>query len=189
MKLSLFIFLFPILSFSQHTERFKELTKDVKKDMTKMDTLYFGNGNIEYTIEIVGYVHNGEEVKTQTGKTVLYYKSGIVAREDLQDDFGNWLTSKYYNRSGVLTEEWITTEIDTRAKNLDEFFKSVYHIDFKRIIKHYRFSKKTNELYPYKIEYLTLINNIYGRKVEFLYENGQIRRMKKLKEKARKNVW
>lgn len=116
-----------------------------------------------------------------------FYANGILARNDMQDKFGHWIWSKYYNRKGVLTKEWITTKIDTSAKTLADFFASRSHIDFERTIKHYRFSKKTNGIYTHKIEYLTSLNGIEGGKVDYLNEDGKVIRTKLLKEK--KTVW
>ncbi|WP_339714571.1 hypothetical protein [uncultured Kriegella sp.] len=189
MKFILPLFIITINCYSQHTERFNELVKTIKKDSVKQDSLFFKNGDIEFLAEKSFYTFNEEAVMTYSGETKTYYASGIVARHDMQDDFGHWIWSKYYNRKGILTKEWITTEIDTRAKNIEEFFKSRFHIDFKRTIKHYKYSKKTDGRYPCKIEYLTSTDNIDGGKIEFLNANGDVKRTKILKNKVVKNVW
>ncbi|WP_405396664.1 hypothetical protein [Maribacter sp. Asnod2-G09] len=189
MKTFILFFLTSVVCLSQHTEKFKELTDVIKKDSIRKDTTYYGNGKIHYLNETSFYSEKDFDLKGFTGQSKLFYRSGVLAREDIRDNFGLWLTSKYYNRKGILTKEWITTELDTSAKNLDDFFSSSNHIDVRRTIKHYKFSKKNNAFYAYKIEYLTVISNIDGGKIDFLNEDGKIIRTKKLKEKPHKNMW
>lgn len=185
MKLLLPFILITLNCFSQHTERFKKLVKNIERDSVRMDTIHFKNGNTDYIVEQSFYTFNDTIVKTYSGESKVFYASGIIARNDMQDKFGHWIWSKYYNRKGVLTKEWITTKIDTRAKTLEDFFTSRNHIDFERIIKHYRFSKKVNGIYVHKIEYLTSLNGIGGGKVEYLNDDGKIIRTKKLKERRK----
>lgn len=104
----------------------------------------------------------------------------------MQDKFGHWLWSKYFDRKGILTKEWIVTKIDSRASSLKDFFSSRNHIDSEKMIKHYRLSKKSNELYTYKIEYLSTIDGIDGGKIDFLNESGKIIRTKILRKKNHK---
>jgi hypothetical protein len=188
MKFLLPILLVTLKCFSQHTERFQELIKLIERDSIQMDTLFSKNGNIDFVGEQSFYTFNNTVVKTSSGESKIFYASGTIARNDMQDKFGHWIWSKYYNRKGVLTKEWITTKIDTRAETLKDFFASRNHIDFERTIKHYRFSKSKNGLYAYKIEYLTLLNGMGSGKVEYLNEDGKVTRTKMLKEKN-KNVW
>lgn len=189
MKFILPAILITLNCFSQHTDRFQELVKTIERDSVVKDTLFFKNGDIDFLGEQSFYTFNDTIVKTYSGESKIFYASGITARNDMQDEFGHWIWSKYYNRKGGLTKEWITTKIDTRAETLEDFFTSRSHIDFERTIKHYRFSKKTNGLYAYKIQYLTSLNGIGGGKVEYLNEDGKVIRTKLLKEKKYKNVW
>lgn len=165
------------------------MTNSIKKDSIQKDTTFYGNGQIHYQYETSFYSDLDFDLKAFTGESKLYYRNGVLARYDVRDDFGLWLISKYYDRKGNLTQEWLTTELDTSSKNLEEFLSSPKHIDVQRTIKHYKFSKKANGLFPYKIEYLTIIDNIDGGKVDFLNEKGEITRTKKLKEKEHKNMW
>ena len=189
MKFFLPILLITFNCFSQHTERFQELIKTVERDSVVKDTIFFKNGNIEFIGEKSFYTSNDIIVETYSGESKIYYANGIIARNDMQDRFGHWLWSKYYNRRGVLTKEWIITKIDTRAKSLKDFFVSRNHIDSEKTIRHFRNSKKTNELYAFKIEYLTSLNGIGGGKVEYQNEDEKVIRTKILKEKKYKNVW
>lgn len=185
MKIILPILLLSISCYSQHTERFQNLAKSIELDSVLRDTVYSRNGSIKSLYEQSFYTFDDIIVSTFTGESKVYHSNGNVARHDMQDPFGNWLWSKYYNKNGVLTKEWITTEIDTRAKSIEQFFSSHEHIDFKRTIKHYRISKMSDQLYTHKIEYLVLSDNIGGGKVEHFAENGQLKRIRTIKNKKR----
>ncbi|MEM8763469.1 MAG: hypothetical protein AAGD88_06645 [Bacteroidota bacterium] len=186
MKYILLILLFAINGYSQHTERLKVLVENVERDSVQKDTSFLKNGNINYLEEKSFYTFEDIIIETYSGETKVFYTNGITARHDMQDEFGHWLWSKYYNRKGILTKEWVVTKIDTRAKSLKDFFSSRNHLDSEKMIKHYHYSKKSDELYTYKIEYLTSIDGVNGGKVDFLNEKGQILRTKILKQRKPK---
>lgn len=101
---------------------------------------------------------------------------------------------KFYNKSKKLTEEWITTEIDNRAKSLKEYFKNRTSEgfslgDIKKTINYYKHSKKTKKRYLFKQEYIEYINGILKETRNIIDQNGKITKTKILKPREPKNVW
>ena len=119
--------------------------KTVKTDSVQKDTSLLKNGKISYIAERSFYTFDDIIIETYSGETKLFHSNGFTARHDMQDRFGHWLWSKYYNRKGILTKEWIVTKIDSRASSLKDFFSTRNHIDTEKMIKHYRYSRKRNE--------------------------------------------
>jgi antitoxin component YwqK of YwqJK toxin-antitoxin module len=138
------------LSNAQHTDRFKKIVSELEKIESKPDTIFYRNGKIWWISTITTYKYNSETYSTYSGKQTQYYKNGKIASELLLGNYGNILSWKSFDREGNNTSESITTEIDSNAKNLTEFFKNDDHIIFKRIIKKYKCSSKLGVYYLFK---------------------------------------
>ncbi|MFD0964700.1 hypothetical protein [Pseudofulvibacter geojedonensis] len=153
------------------------------------DTTYYRNGQVKFLSERTTYKYNNQEFTNWTGKSILYYKNGVIARVTVQNDYGNFLNEKFYDRNGNLIEEWITTELDSRANNLNEYFSNKSLGDIKKIINYYKYSKKLSKYYIYKQEYIELFNGIVKEKRNTLNLNGEIIKTKNLKPRKEKNLW
>ncbi len=81
---------------------------------------------------------------------IHYYKSGQIASESFLDKYGNILSWNAFDRNGNKTRESVTTEIDSDAKNINEFFDSPADIKFKRYNRLYKCSGKLGNCYLYK---------------------------------------
>ena len=176
-----FILIFIVFSVhlqAQQTEKYLELLKGLEKLEVTRDTTKYNDGQIARTIEQTSYKYKSETYTVLTGKSVGYFKNGIVSNVSLQDDYGSFLSNKFYTKSGELKREWITTEIDANEKSPEEFIKSHGSGNFKRIINFYKYSKKLGKRYTYKKVYRSLTDNIIGGKIEYLDIYGQVKRTK-----------
>ena len=171
--------IFPSYLISQHTERFIELTKVLTKTDTKIESIYYGNGNIYFINEYSTYKYGDSITGNYTGKSYVYYRNGHIANETTQDDYGNYLLVKIYDRKGNLTQERITTEIDNRADNISDYLRNETYGDFKKIINYYKYSRKLKRWYKHKVEYLTLKKRQFTSIKEFLSPTGEIYKTKK----------
>ena len=172
--ISIILFLFSTLVYSQHTQRFKNLTKVLEKTEVKTDTVFYSNVKPKFITVRTKFEYDGGIVKTNIGTTHVFYRNGRIARITQRDEFGNYLNEKLFDRKGNLTEERITTEIDNRAENIEDYLESESFGDFKKTINYYKFSRKTKSWYKYKEEFLNLINRKFEETQKFLNENGQI---------------
>lgn len=146
------IFLFFICNSSnaQHTDKFKKIVSELEEIESKADTIFYRNGKIWWTSTIVTYCYNSEKYSTYTGKQTQYYKNYQIASEIQLDKYGNIISWNSFDRDGNKTSEFVTTEIDSSAKNMMEFFNSDKHISFKRIEKTYKCSYKLQVCYLFK---------------------------------------
>ncbi len=173
----IFLLLIWNLSSSQHSDRFLELVKDLEKVSCKTDTTYYKNGNIWWTMCSTNYIYNSEKYWAKTGKMVQYYKNGQIAHEYCFDNYGNMKTLKVFDRKGNKLEEHVTTEIDSKAKSLNEFFESQDHISDKTYSQFYRCSSKNGIYFLYK-EGLRVNGNRNDVWTTY-FENGEKKKEKK----------
>lgn len=186
MKLSvlIIIFLFSSIVYSQHTHRFLALTKVLKKKESKTDTIFHSNGQPYYIYVRSTYEYDdGKIARNYTGTSYVYSRNGDLSRVTIQDDFGNFINDKFFDRKGKLTKERITTEIDNRAESIEDYLNSKKYGDFKNEINYYKYSRKTKRRYKYKEEFLTLKKSNVIKIRNFLDENGIIIRTKTLNYK------
>ena len=171
----IFLVLISNLCNSQHSERFLELVKDLEQINCKTDTTYYKNGNVWWTTCWTTYEYNSEKHSTRTGQMVQYYKSGQIANEYSLDNYGNIKSMKGFDRKGNKTVESVTTEIDSKAKSMDEFFDSQDHMTFKTYSAIYRCSK-LGTYYLYKEG--QWINRKKNGVWTTYFENGEIKKEK-----------
>lgn len=146
----IFILLICNLSNGQHSDRFKKIVGQLEEIESKPDTTFYGNGKIWWISTITTYKYNSKNYSTHSGKQTQYYKNGQIASEVLLGKYGNVIFWNSYDRKGNKTYECITTEIDSNANNLTEFFESDQHISFKRIEKYYQCSYQLKVCYLFK---------------------------------------
>ncbi|MBP1841724.1 hypothetical protein [Formosa algae] len=172
----IFLVLIWNLCHSQHSERFLELVNDLEEISCKTDTTYYKNGNINWIICWTTYIYNSEEYSTGTGRMIHYYKNGQIASESYLGKYGNTLSWNGFDRNGNKTIESVTTEIDSDAKNLNEFFDSPAETKFKRYNRLYKCSGKLGNCYLYKEG-----KRVNGKKNGIwttYYANGEIKKEK-----------
>lgn len=172
----MFLLLIYNLSYAQHTDRFKKIVSELEEIESKPDTIFYGNGKIWWISTITIYQFNSENYSTHSGKQTQYYKNGQIASEVLLGKYGNTISWNSYDREGNKTSESITTEIDSNANNLTEFFDSDEHISFKRIEKYYKCSYKLQVCYLFKEGQI-----VNGKKVglwKTYNENGDLKKEK-----------
>jgi antitoxin component YwqK of YwqJK toxin-antitoxin module len=165
------------LSNAQQSDRVIEIVKDLKKVESKPDTIFYGNGKIWWKSTLTTYEYNSETFSLYSGEQIQYYKNGKIANESIYDMYANLLSWNGYDRDGNKTIESVTTEIDSNAENLIEFFESEKHITFKREVKYYKCSRKLKICYLYK-EGQTKNGKKSGT-WKFYKENGEIKKEKR----------
>lgn len=109
--------------FAQHTEKFLNLSKQIKFiDSVKIETK-FGNGKLKEVKTIIKYEYDGYHFEFKTGLNSFYFKDGRRYREVKYDLFGNILNDKSFNINGNLYVETNTIEIDTDTKSVIDFLR------------------------------------------------------------------
>ena len=147
---TIFLFLICNLSNAQYSDRFKEIVNELEEIESKPDTIFYRNGKIWWISTITTYKYDSETYSTYSGKQTQYYKNGEIVSALLLGKYGNIISMSSYDREGNKIFESETTEIDSNANNLTEFFDSNEHISFKRIEKYYKCSNKQAEYYLFK---------------------------------------
>lgn len=172
----IFLLLIYNLSNAQHTDKLKKILNELNEIDSKPDTIFYGNGKVWWVGTITTFKYKSKNYSTNSGKLTEYYKNGEIASEVLLGKYGYILSSNSYDRKGNKTHESITTEIDTNAKTLNEFFESEKHISFKRYLKYYKYSYKYGICYLYKEG-----NSVNGKKSglwKTYTENGELKKEK-----------
>jgi len=164
---------------AQQTERFNKLVKELEKVSVKTDTTLYRNGQIKSLNEQTIYTFDNKEYKTWTGEDIFYYKNGKLGRKSVKDDYGNFLNEKFYDRSGNIVEERITTEIDNRATSLIEYLQTCTSYlcllgDNKKTISYYKYSRKSKLRFLYKQESIEQRNGILTQTNNTINEDGKI---------------
>lgn len=148
-KLLLFICL-PFFGFCQYSERFENLTSGLEVINSWQDTLYYKNGNIKEVFMLSTYDINDYRFELVTDSTTIYYKNGNIAYQYFLDKFSNIMKAKLYYNDGTLYEEWETISLDTKAKDVLDFFEKENHLIAIRNFKFYRFDYDKCDVYKFK---------------------------------------
>lgn len=146
----IFLLLIFNLSNAQQSDRVNEIVNELKEVGSKPDTIFYKNGKIWWKSTLTTYEYNSETFTLYTGEQIQYYKNGNIANESIYDKYGNLLSWYGYDRDGNKMIESVTTEIDSNAENLIQFFESEKHITFKREVKYYKCSYKLGNYYLHK---------------------------------------
>lgn len=135
----MFLFICSII-YSQHTERFLNLTNSIKPiDSITINSTY-NNGNIKETGLIKVYQQGDYLYEFYSGKITNYYKNGIVKSIEVYDSFGNLIESQLFDFEGILYCDKKTLKIDTKASSISEFITYDRHLIILTHLKRYRFS-------------------------------------------------
>ena len=135
-------FFISLSCYSQHTERFNNLVKDLKSSDTEKVAIKYGNGNQKKTGTLIIYDYGKYTYSFYTGKVLDYYKKGTLVYEYIYDDYGIALNSKWFDSFDNVLRESVTLKIDTKAKNIEEFLTERNHLLITIHQKVYRFDKK-----------------------------------------------
>jgi len=172
LTLNFLLFTF-FISYSQYTDKFIEITKDISRVQYNRDTAYYKNGNIKKIFGTSIYNAKGNMIAIESGKIIEYSRKGRLKSEVFTDRFGLYLSAKTYNKSGDLEEEMVTTEIDTSLENPKLFFSTFSHIDYKREYRYYLYSEKLKSFYVNAIDFVTVINNEETTIRKFYNQKGE----------------
>jgi len=176
----IFYFFGAFTSYSQYSERFNEITESITRSEFKIDTTFFSNGNIKKIKGISTYDYEGDKIFIETGEIIRFYRNGKIKTHFVTDNFGIYLSGLYYNRSGDITREFLTTEIDTSIEDPELFFSTQSHIDFKRHHKYYRYSKKIDAYYLYAEDFQTVVNDEKKILRKFINPDGEVTKIENL---------
>jgi len=108
-----FLFLFlSHFSFSQHSDRFLKLTKNLKHNKITTGKIMHDNKNIQMICNMTTYEFKDESFSCMVGDKKIFYRNGKLKELVKHDDFGNVLSHIFYDLKGRVTKEIIATKID-----------------------------------------------------------------------------
>lgn len=142
-----------ILSLSalgQHTERFKNLVKNLNPSEIKTDTTFYGNGKIFMIESFRSYEFEGQVYSFNTGPFNQYYRNGKPMVEATFDNYGIMLSYIKYESSGGKSFETFTKIIDTKAKDLKSFFEDDDHLIITELKTEYKCNYKLKICYIFR---------------------------------------
>jgi antitoxin component YwqK of YwqJK toxin-antitoxin module len=150
MNLKLIILFLIFLSqdiYSQHSDTFVKLTKNIIPTDSLTINKKFKNGNQKeigkiYEYEIEGYIYSN-----YAGKQIGYYRNGSIAYEYEYDDFGCLLSCKSYDGQNNLWNESLTIKIDSNATGTNDFFEDDNHLTIIMDEKVYRYDNEKCDYY------------------------------------------
>jgi hypothetical protein len=170
------IFFISFNGYAQHTERFKNLVKDLKPSSTEKVDIKYGNEVQKKTGTLHVYNHGGYTYSFYTGKVLDYYRKGTLVYEYIYDDYGISLSSKWFDSFDNVLRESKTLTIDTKAKNIEEFLNERNHLLITIHQKIYRFDTEKGEFYVKKEG-----QKLNGEKIgvwKTYFENGSLKKEK-----------
>ncbi|MGS2727003.1 hypothetical protein ACU8DI_10375 [Psychroserpens sp. BH13MA-6] len=137
---------------AQHSQSYKHYVDAfVLKDSIIINDTY-SNGLPKETGKKLIYVYDDYMYEFFAGSFVQYDKKGRVITDSQFDDYGNYLSYKYFDTEGNLLESIDVKSIDTNAKTVDAFmansFKETKVLATKKV---YRYSYKRCEYYLRKV--------------------------------------
>ncbi len=159
---------------SQHTKQFQELTKNIYKNYFKIDTSFFSNGNVKKINGLCSYILKGGIIDVECGEIIKFYRNGRKKQHFFTDKFGLYLYGIAFNKKGEISEIWETTEINSELNNPELFFLNLTHIDFKRKIYYYIFSKKLNKYKRNIVDHVFMKNGHMKILRKFFNQDGNI---------------
>ena len=143
----IFIFFVCLPSFSQYSENYKTLTKNV----SAIDTLdfkeYYNNGQLKEKGTLLTYEIGNDSIYFYSGDYYQYFRNGNVKMKAEFDPFGNMLSATCYIGFEELWSETTTLEIDTITNDIESLFLDD---DNTILISHdrfYSYSLKLDKMY------------------------------------------
>ena len=118
-----FVIIFTILAFlkaefsySQHSERFIELTQKLKPIDSIIKVKKFRNGKTKKVSKFLVYEYQEYTYEVVSGKQQSFDKKGRLFYEAFFDNFGNLIYHKQFNKSNQLYRIIETTKIDLKSE-------------------------------------------------------------------------
>jgi len=133
--------------FSQHTQKFKEITKNLIAIDSSENQYYYTDGAIKKTAKSRVYKTPSYSYSKDFGKVLTYYKSGELKSEQELDNYGNELSVVFYNQNGTTWWKSETLEIDSKLEDATNFFMVTDHIKIVKKLKEYKFGKEIGTMY------------------------------------------
>ena len=131
------------ISYSQYSNRYFELTKNLKPidSITKIKKSR-KNGRLKEVSKYLVYEYKGCTYEVVSGKQQLFDKKGRLFYEVFYDSFGNLIYQKQFNNSNQLYKIIETTKIDLKPETtLDEILNS----NRKTLVESYEKKYESNE--------------------------------------------
>ena len=179
MKRYLLLFAFIIFKtslFAQHTERYLDLTKDLKPvDSSKIYILH-KNRNIHYAINAYIYEINKERFISDFGEKIYYRENETIKRKTKFDDFGNVLLDVEFDKKGGIIRELKALKIDFKPE-LDKALNTIFEHEMTlHSEKIYKYSRTLKTMFLFK-EGKLLDDKRHGKWI-FYKENGEVAKEK-----------
>lgn len=143
------LLLLPIFVIAQHSDNYLKLMGNLTPIDSSTIATQYKDGKPDYSGTTTYYKYQDKKYAFLTGKHIKYYRNGSRT-EGLYDSWGTILENRYFDKEGNLISESKTFLIDSDAKNIEEFDKSMKHITFIVKIKDYKYSNKQSKWYIYK---------------------------------------
>lgn len=145
--LLLLFFVLVAKSYGQYSGNYKKLASALTPSKTEPHLTKQRKGETDEKGTISYYKVGEYEYAFYTGKWTKYFSNGQIMIDALYDAFGRTLEWRLYDRDGNLTEEHITVQLDTTAKDSEEFLDKLSTIQSTFVLKRYKFSSKTCSWY------------------------------------------
>ena len=148
--LPIIILFLSLQCYSQHSEKFINLTSNLKPSDTITVDSKFNNGNQKEVGKLYEYEFGDYVYSYYVGKRIEYYRDGSLAYEYEYNDFGIQLSCKWYDGHDNLWRESQTLKIDSEAIDAREFFEKEKHLTITVKEKIFRYDNEKCEYYMKK---------------------------------------
>lgn len=175
-SLTIIFTLYSITLFAQHTEKFLEITKNLKRTEVSKLNFYHKNNQLYYSVETYIYEINNKKLAFHFGERIYYTNLGKIIRRINFDDFGNVLKEIQYDKDGRIIKEVNALKIDFKTEinnNTNLTFDDISTLHYESV---YKYSRKLKQLYL-KEEGM-LLNKVRIGKWIFFNANGEIKKEK-----------
>ena len=173
----LFMFLCSaIILHAQHTEKYLELTKNIKPIDSFKATIFHKNKHINHSVKSYIYNINNDKKSCYFGERTYYTTGGDIIRTLQFDDFGNVLKEVLFDKKGRITKEILALEIDFKSEIKKE---SKINFELETTVhseKTYKYSRALKAMFLAK-EGKLLDNKRHGKWL-FYKENGEVTKEK-----------
>lgn len=146
-----FIFIFILVqyhfSYSQHSERFAALIKNLKHSDSSYVENHYSNGSIKSKGALLYYDMPEYKYSKKAGLWVEYYNNGEIKSESVYDDLGNLLSKSLYDLKGSISSEMTAILIDSELSNFKNYFLRNNEVSITLRIKNYKFGKGIDKIY------------------------------------------
>jgi len=146
-SICIIIFCNCLISYSQHTDRFKELTNKIIAEDTTQYKNYYSNDSIKDSGLVISYKTPSYTYSKKIGEHISYYRTGELKSKVLYDAFGNELSAIFFNRDSTTWWKSETLKIDTNLTNYQEYFLVENSIIITKKIKEYKYGREIGKMY------------------------------------------